>query len=103
MIYVIYMTSTLTRSGILLLVFLMMVSGVTNSVQAWGEDWYGYHWEYGHWGYGYNSWYYHARQNGYQQGYSDGSNNYDTIVQDILQSIVLRTATVMLTDKLSII
>ena len=27
----------------------------------------------------------------------------NTIVQDILQSIVLRTATVMLTDKLSII
>jgi hypothetical protein len=65
------MNSTLTRYAILLLplVFLMMVSVVTNSTQAWGENWYG------HWGYGYNSWYYQARQDGYQQGYSDGSNN----------------------------
>ena len=32
-----------------------------------------------------------------------GATTINTIVQDILQSIVLRTATVMLTDKLSII
>jgi hypothetical protein len=71
------MNSMLTRSGILLLVFLMIVSVVAKSTLAWGENWYGYHWGYGYWGYGYNSWYYQARQNGYQQGYSDGSNNYE--------------------------
>jgi hypothetical protein len=53
----------------------MIINGVANSPQTW-EEWYRYHWAYGDMGYGYNPWYYYALQNGYQQGYSDGSNNY---------------------------
>jgi uncharacterized protein YoxC len=72
----------------------MMVSVVANSVQAWEKIGTGIIRETFRLG---------ARRNGYQQDYSDGSNTLNTIVQDIFQSIVLHTATVMLTEKLGII